>query len=44
MIDEDLVDVAGVSRDEFIVHVHQVRDLGLFTSRDEFEENGDVGV
>ena len=38
-IDEDLVDAVGVSRQEIIVHVHQGRDLGVFTSRN-FDENG----
>ncbi len=38
-IDEELVDVVGVTRDEFIVHVHQGHDVGVFTNR-EFEQNG----
>ena len=43
MVDGELVDAMGVGRDEFIVHVHQGRDLGVFSSHD-FGENGDEGV
>ncbi len=38
-IDEELVDAVGVIRDEFIVHVHQGHDVGVFTNR-EFDQNG----
>ena len=38
-IDEELVDVAGVNRDEFIVHVFQGRDMGVFSDHG-FEQNG----
>ena len=38
-IDEEIVDVVGISRDEFIVHVHQGRDVGVFSNH-EFGENG----
>ena len=38
-IDEELVDAVGVTRDEFIVHVHQGHDVGVFTNR-EFDQNG----
>ena len=38
-VDEELVDAVGVARQEMIVHVHQGRDLGVFTSRN-FEGNG----
>jgi hypothetical protein len=38
-VDEELVDAVGVERQEMIVHVHQGRDLGVFTSRN-FEGNG----
>ncbi len=38
-IDEEIVDSVGVSRDEFIVHVHQGRDIGVFSNH-EFGENG----
>ena len=38
-IDEELVDAVGILRQEIIVHVHQGRDLGVFSSRN-FEGNG----
>ena len=38
-IDEELIDSVGISRQEVIVHVHQGRDLGVFSSRN-FEGNG----
>ena len=39
-IDEELVDVVGVTREEFIVHVHQGRDIGVFSDH-EFGEDGE---
>ena len=41
-IDEEIVDVVGVSRDEFIIHVHQGRDVGVFSNH-EFGGNGGRG-
>lgn len=41
-IEEELVDVVGVSREEFIIHVHQGRDVGVF-SNNEFDGNGGGG-
>lgn len=38
-LDEELMDSVGVARQEIIVHVHQGRDLGVFSTRD-FEGNG----
>jgi hypothetical protein len=38
-IDEELVDSVGITRQEIIVHVHQGRDIGVFSTRD-FEGNG----
>ena len=38
-MDEQLMDSVGVGRQEIIVHVHQGRDLGVFSTRD-FEGNG----
>ncbi len=38
-IDEELVDMVGVSRDEFIVHVYQGREVGVYTDQG-FGENG----
>lgn len=39
IIDEELVDSVGITREELIVHVHQGRDLGVFSSQ-KFEGNG----
>ena len=38
-IDGELVDAVGITRQEMIVHVHQGRDLGVYSSH-EFEGNG----
>ncbi|MCI0440992.1 MAG: hypothetical protein L0177_17960 [Chloroflexi bacterium] len=38
-IDEELLDSVGIVRQEIIVHVHQGRDIGIFSTR-EFEGNG----
>ena len=38
-IDEDLVDAVGINREEFIVHVFQGRETGVFTDEG-FSENG----
>ena len=38
-IDEDLLDSVGIMRQEIVVHVHQGRDIGVFSTR-EFEGNG----
>ncbi len=40
VVDEELVNSIGVSREEFIVHVHQGNDLGVFSSAD-FGEDDD---
>ncbi|MBI4298549.1 MAG: hypothetical protein HY666_02175 [Chloroflexi bacterium] len=42
-VDEDLVDAVGVGRDEFIVHVYQGRDIGVFSNHG-FGENGGESV
>lgn len=39
IVDDELVDAVGVNREEFIVHVHQGQDLGVF-SDPAFGENG----
>lgn len=31
VIDEELLDAVGINREEFIVHIHQGRDLGVFS-------------
>ena len=33
-IDEELVDLVGVARDEFVVHVFQGREAGVFSDQD----------
>ena len=38
-VEEELLDSVGITREEVIIHVHQGRDLGVFTPRD-FEGNG----
>ena len=42
IVDEELVDAVGVNREEFIVHVHQGQDLGVFSDHG-FGENGGEG-
>ena len=39
IIDVELVDAVGITRQEVIVHVHQGRDLGVFSTRS-FNGNG----
>ena len=39
-IDEELLDVVGVTREEFIVHVHQGRDVGVYSDHS-FGQNGE---
>lgn len=39
VIDDSLVDVVGVAREEFIVHVFQGREAGVFSDHD-FGEDG----
>jgi hypothetical protein len=34
MVDEDLTDAVGIEREDLVVHVHQGRDLGVFTQDD----------
>ncbi len=38
-IDEDYVDAVGIPREEFIVHVFQGRETGVFSDSD-FSDNG----
>lgn len=40
VVDDELVNSIGVSREEFIVHVHQGNDLGVFSTA-EFGEDGE---
>lgn len=37
-IDDELLDAVGLHRDDFIVHVHQGREIGVF-SHSEFSED-----
>ncbi len=39
IMDGEILDAVGIVRQELIIHVHQGRDLGVFTAR-EFEGNG----
>ncbi len=34
MVDEDVLDAVGIEREEFVVHVHQGRDLGVYSNQD----------
>jgi hypothetical protein len=34
IVDEDLIDAVGIERDEFVVHVHQGRDLGVWSNNE----------
>ncbi|MCE2405099.1 MAG: hypothetical protein J4F43_08075 [Dehalococcoidia bacterium] len=40
-VDDDLVDAVGVYREEFIVHVYQGRDAGVYSDNG-FGQNGDA--
>ena len=42
VVDEELVNSIGVSREEFIVHVHQGIDLGVFSTADFSEDDADL--
>ena len=39
-IDEELIEAVGVTREEFIVHVFQGRETGVYSDSD-FGQNGD---
>lgn len=39
-IDEELLDSVGIERHEIIVHVHQGRDIGVYSTRDFDGSNG----
>ncbi len=32
IVDETIIDAIGIQREEFVVHVHQGRDLGVYTN------------
>jgi hypothetical protein len=37
-LDEELLDAVGLTRDDFIVHVHQGREVGVFSNREYSED------
>ena len=39
-IDEELLDVVGLAREDFVVHVHQGRELGIYSNQS-FGQNGE---
>ncbi len=39
MVDNELLEAAGIVRHEVIIHVHQGRDLGVYSTR-EYDSNG----
>ena len=39
MVDNELLEAAGIVRREVIIHVHQGRDLGVYSTR-EYDSNG----
>ena len=41
IVDNELLNAAGIVRQEVIIHVHQGRDLGVYSTR-EFDSNGGI--
>ena len=41
-IDDELLDAVGLSRDDFIVHVHQGREVGVFSNSEYSEDEQDT--
>ena len=39
-VDEDIVDAVGINRGNFVVHVFQGRETGVFSDENEFSEDG----
>ena len=39
-VDDELIDAIGIARNEFIVHVHQGQDVGVYSNHG-FGQNGD---
>ena len=39
IVDSELLEAAGIVRQEVIIHVHQGRDLGVYSTR-EYDSNG----
>jgi hypothetical protein len=42
-IDEEILDIVGIARDEFIVHVYQGHEAGVYSNHS-FEEDAEDGV
>ena len=40
----ELLDAVGIVRQEVIIHVHQGRDLGVYSSSSDFEGNNGGGI
>jgi hypothetical protein len=43
-VDEELLDAVGILKQEFIVHVHQGRDLGVYSSTRDFDGTNGGGL
>jgi hypothetical protein len=41
-LDEEILDVVGVTREEFIIHVHQGRHVGIYSNHT-FEQDEEAG-
>ena len=39
-VDQDIVDAVGINRGNFVVHVFQGRETGVFSDENEFSEDG----
>ncbi len=39
-VDQDIVDAVGINRGNFVVHVFQGRETGVFSHENEFSEDG----
>ena len=39
-MDEDIVDAVGITRGNFVVHVFQGRETGVFSDENDDRENG----
>ncbi len=39
-VDQDIIDAVGINRGNFVVHVFQGRETGVFSDENEFSEDG----
>ena len=39
-VDEDIIDAVGINRGNFVVHVFQGKETGVFSDENEFSEDG----